>query len=468
MAFGIAARFKLPFASMDVPQQQAPLEPPQIERPASAAPTEPQIHAREHDPYAALRYRDYWLYSLGWMISVVGQQVQSVAVQWQLFKRMGSPSSGALALGAVGAVQAIPAMLLALPAGHLADCFDRRKLIILSQMLAFACSGGLALASYRGASIGTFYLLLGLSATALAFGWPARSALLPQVVPPEVFTNAATWNSTTFQVAALAGPAIGGIVVNFTVTGAYVLDAFCAAAYAVLLLFLTIRPVAPMRRSPTLHSIAEGIRFVWRSQVILGAISLDLFAVLLGGATYLLPLYASDILHTGAFSFGLLRAAPALGAVTMAILQAHLPPFKRAGAAMLWAVAGFGVATIIFGLSHSLILSLVMLLLTGMFDNISVVVRHTLVQMLPPEQMRGRVSAVNNIFIGASNELGGLESGTSAWALGKLLGPIGGAIGSVVIGGVGSILTVIVAALIWPQLRRFGALADFRPMNDSQ
>jgi MFS family permease len=446
-------------------------EPPDLSRPASATPTEPQLETEipggsgsaGHDPYAALRFGDYWLFSIGWMMSVIGQQVQSVAVQWQIFQRMTSASQGALALGWVGGVQAIPIILLALPAGHLADQFDRKRLILISQCFALACSVGLALASHFEAPVGLFYLLLGLSATAQAMGLPARSALLPQIVPAEAFANAATWNSSIFEVAAMAGPALGGLVVNYTLTGAYALDAACALLFITFLFFVKPRPVAAMRRSATLASIADGIRFVWKNKLLLGPITLDLFAVLLGGATYLLPLYASEILHVGAVGFGWLRAAPALGAFGMALLQAHLRPMKHAGAMMLWAVAGFGAATIVFGLSHSFALSLVMLLLTGVFDNVSVIVRHTLVQMLPPEQMRGRVSAVNNIFIGASNELGGFESGFSAWALGRWLGPVGGAIGSVVAGGIGSILTVIAVAYTWPQLRRFGALADARP-----
>ena len=458
---------------MDEPEPRDLAEQPDPQRAASAAPTEPQLEQQMpggfasggHDPYAALRYPAYCLFSLGWVISVIGQQVQSVAIQWQIFHRMDSAASGALALGLIGGVQAVPVMLLALPAGQLADRFDRRKLVMVSQFFAFCCSAGLAVASHAHAPVGWMFLLLGLSATAQAMGWPARSAVLPQIVPGEVFANAMTWNSSTFQVAALAGPALGGLIVNYTLTGAYVLDAACSLAFVAFLFFVTTRPVAPVRKGATLSGIAEGVRFVWRTKVILGAITLDMFAVLLGGATYLLPLYANDILHVGALGFGWLKAAPALGAVLMAMLQAHAPPLKRAGATMLWAVAGFGAATIVFGLSRSFPLSFLMLLLTGAFDNISVVVRHTLVQMLPPETMRGRVSAVNSVFIGASNEIGGLESGLSAWGLARALGPVAGAVASVVLGGVGSILTVIAVALIWPQVRRFGSLADARPVE---
>ncbi len=217
------------------------------------------------------------------------------------------------------------------------------------------------------------------------------------------------------------------------------------------------RAVVPIPRRATLASLLAGVRFVWRTRIILATISLDLFAVLLGGAVFLIPAYAKEILHVGPVGFGWLRAAPAIGAFVMAIVLAHLPPMKRAGANMLWAVAGFGAATIVFGLSHSFALSFLMLAATGGFDNISVVVRHTLVQMLPPENMRGRVSAVNNIFIGASNEIGGLESGLTGWLLGPMV--------SVVAGGVGTLIVVALVALLAPQVRQFGSLADARPMD---
>ena len=458
----------------DADPSLAPGEPPDPQRPASAAPTEAQLdrdmpggsQSAGHDPYAALRIPGYWHYSLGWMISVIGQQVQSVAVQWQIFQRVGTASGGALALGLVAGVQALPVILLALPAGHLADRFDRRRIVMASQLLACLFSIGLAAASHANAPIGTLYLLLALGATAQAIGWPARSALLPQIVPAEVFSNAATWNSSAFQVASVAGPALGGLlVVSFNPTGAYLADAGCSLLFFVFLALLSVQPAARSSKPATLSGLMAGVRFVWRQKVLLGAITLDLFAVLLGGATYLLPLYSHDILHVGAVGFGWLKSAPAIGAFAMALLIAHLPPMKRAGATMLWAVAGFGAATIVFGLSRSFALSFAMLALTGAFDNISVVVRHTLVQMLPPDRMRGRVSAVNNVFIGASNEIGGLESGLTAWLFARALGAVPGAIASVVLGGVGAIAVVAAVALAWPQVRRFGSLHDARPID---
>jgi MFS family permease len=213
----------------------------------------------------------------------------------------------------------------------------------------------------------------------------------------------------------------------------------------------------PKKRAADFRSLIAGVKFVFEHQIILAIITLDLFAVLLGGATYLLPIYASDLLRVGAVGFGWLRAAPAVGALAMALLSAHAPPFRRAGRALLWAVVGFGLATIVFGLSRNFWLSLSMLFLTGVFDNISVIVRHTLVQVLTPDEMRGRVSAVNNIFVGASNELGGFESGLTA----RLFGPVISVVG----GGIGTIVVVIVTAIVWPQVARFGSLIDAKPLK---
>ena len=450
--------------STDPPQpsdasRRAPTERPDPDRPATATPTEGELETESpggsrsagHDPYAALRYPDYWLYCVGWIFSVIGHQVQSVAVGWEVTHRIGGdPKQASLALGIVGGVQALPVILLSIPAGHLADVFDRRRIVMLSMFLAAVCSAGLAVVSYAHGPIALLYLLLGLNATALAIGWPARSALLPQIVPPEVFSNAATWNSSGFQVAAVAGPALGGLVVNFTTAGAYLIDAGCSLLFLAFLLFLRVRPAVRNKEPVSFSSLAAGIRFVWRTKIILATITLDLFAVMFGGATALLPVYALQILHVGAVGFGWLKAAPAIGAFVTALLIAHLPPMKRAGWAMLWAVAGFGVATIVFGVSKWYSLSLLAFALTGAFDNISVVVRHTLVQVLTPDEMRGRVSAVNNVFIGASNEVGGFESGlTAAW-----LGPVP----SVVLGGIGTILTVTLVATLAPHLRKFGRL----------
>jgi MFS family permease len=431
-----------------------------INRPASGSPTEMQLDRSviaPHDPYAALRISNYRHYALGWMICVIGQQMQSVAIGWQLFQLAGGGRRGALFQGWAGGVQALPVLLLALPAGHLADRFDRRRVLMVTQSCAAVFSLGLAAASHLHASVGLLYLFLGLSATAQAVGWPARAALLPQLVTDDVFSNAATWNSSSFQIASVLGPAMGGVIVSYSVTSAYLIDAACAAGFLFLIWSLRPRTVQRVPEPATLESVLAGARFVRDSKVILATITLDLFAVLLGGATYLIPYFASEILHVGAVGFGWLRAAPAFGAFAMAIVIAHRPPMQRAGQALLWSVAGFGIATIGFGLSRWFALSFVMLLLTGAFDNVSVVIRNTLVQMLTPEHMRGRVSAINSIFIGSSNEIGGLESGLTGYWF--------GVVRSVVFGGIGTVLVVFGVNLIWPQVRKIAALNDLHPLE---
>jgi MFS family permease len=287
----------------------------------------------------------------------------------------------------------------------------------------------------------------------VAFGNPASSTLIPQMVPEGAYANAATWSSSSWQLAAVLGPALGGFVIalSHSTTPVYALNAGAALLYVILLL-----PVGGGRRvvrsieSPTTDSLLEGVRFLRRSQIILAAITLDLFAVLLGGATTLLPIYAKDILQVGPTGLGWLRAAPSIGAVCIALSIAYIPPFKKTGRTLLLAVAGFGLATFIFGVSRSFWLSLLMLFLLGGLDNISVVIRSTLLLTRTPDAMRGRVAAVNTLFVGASNELGGFESGLAA----QLFGPVI----SVAAGGIGTILVVLLVALLWPEMRRLGRL----------
>jgi MFS family permease len=437
-------------------------EPQDPERPASAAPTERQLenesplgHSRSgHDPYAALRLRDYRVYAFGWVISVMGRQIQEVAVTYEIYERTNSK----LALAWIAGAQLIPQLLLTLPGGHLADRTDRRRIIMGTQALWAVSALGLAILSHYHGPVSLVYLMLALSAAAHSLGWPARSSMLPEIVPPDVFNNAVTWNSSLFHVAAVVGPAVGGFILLKGTTAAYVIDLGCALVFLATMAALPGRGGARPKEPPTLESLAAGIRFVWRTKIILATITLDLFAVVFGGSVYLLPVFRKDVLHVGEMQLGWLRAAPAVGGIVAAMLIAHRPPMKRAGRAMLWAVVGFGVATIGFGLSRWFWLSFVMLALTGAFDNISVVVRHTLIQALPPESMRGRVAAVNGVFIGASNYLGGVESGlTAAW-----WGPVR----AVVAGGIGTLLVVAGVAAKWPQVRRFGSLRDARPMPE--
>jgi MFS family permease len=386
-----------------------------------------------------------------------------VALGWELYERTHS----ALALGLVGLATALPVVILALPAGDLADRMDRKRILIWAQVAFIVAGLALAALSYwRGPVLLVYAVLLGRGA-AQAFNNPARQALLPRLVPANVFGNAVTWASSAFQVAAVVGPGIGGIVIAIErgATSVYVISSVLTAFYLWTLIEIrgTAGPqtssagesdtlTAPKpREKMTLQSVAAGMRFVRETKVILAAITLDLFAVLLGGATALLPIFAKDILHVGPDGLGWLRAAPSVGALMIAVTIAHRPPMRRTGATLLFAVAGFGAATVIFGLSKSFWLSLAMLFVLGALDGISMIIRSTLVQLRTPDEMRGRVSAVNSVFIDMSNELGGFESG----ALAALVGPVT----AVVAGGVGTLVVVGSVALAWPELRQLGAIA---------
>ena len=427
------------------------------------------------DPYAALRYPDFRRLLLGSILAKVGYEMQAVAVGWELYRRTGSP----LALGFVGLVQVIPVLVLSLPAGQAADRFSRKRLLIFSQLVLVACSAGLTAISASKAPVGLVYLCLGVAGAAMAIGNPSRWALLPQIVPAKDFANAVAWRTSIWQVSNVFGPAVGGLLLAYGTKGTgdvlpawadflavdrfpdwlrgatlvYAADALLGAA--VVVVYLRLRP-GPRPESPrerlTVASMLAGVRFVFSTRLILAAITLDMFAVLLGGATTLLPIFAEDILNVGEVGFGWLRAAPSIGAVVMALVLAHRPPLRKAGRALLLSVVGFGVAMLVFGLSKSPSLSFVALMASGALDNISMVVRGTLVQLSTPDSMRGRVSAVNGVFIGMSNELGGFESGVTA----KLLGPVG----SVVMGGIGCLVVVAAAAIRWPEIWRLGRLED--------
>lgn len=403
-----------------------------------------------HDPYGALRHADFLRYALGGTLANVGSAMQTVAVGWDLYERTGS----AMILGGVGLVQVLPIILLAVPAGHLADRVSRRRIILAAELIVAACSIALAVFSLHRAPVAAVYACLGLGAVARAFLSPASASLWPTLIPSALYSNAVTWRSSGFQIASVVGPALGGLTIawSHSAVPVYLADAALSLAYWLCVSGIAPRPTTPSREPLSWRSLLAGFRFVWDTKVILAAITLDMFAVLFGGATALLPIFAKDILHVGPTGFGLLRAAPAVGALAMAFVIAHHPPRRHAGRAMLGSVIGFGVATIVFGLSSWFGLSLLMLALTGAFDSISVVVRHSLVQLRTPDAMRGRVTAVNSVFISCSNELGAFESGVVAAWLGPVL--------SVVTGGVGTILVVIATALIWPELRRLQGLHD--------
>ena len=393
----------------------------------------------------------YRLYVAGWFAALIGNQIQSTAIGWEMYQRTGE----ALALGFVGLAIALPTMVLALPGGYLADAFNRKTVVVLSLTGTTLTSVALAILSWKQGSISWMYAILVLDASVTVLGSPARRSLLPQLVPRAVFPNAVTWSTSMMQLAWMVGPAIGGVIVAFNVPFAYVASAGCTGWFVMMLLRMEIRPIErdPAARKPSaVENLFGGLRFIGQNRLLLWLMSLDMFAVLLGGAVYLLPIFAEDILHVGAKGFGLLRSAPAIGALCMALTLAHLPPMKHAGRNLLFAVGGFGAVTIVFGLSEYYWLSFAMLFFTGMFDNVSMVIRHTLVQLTTPDAMRGRVSAVNGVFVSASNELGGMESGVVAhW-----FGPVA----SVVSGGIGTMVVVISVALASPRLRRVGTMHD--------
>lgn len=388
--------------------------------------------APAHDPYHALRFRDYRLFLAARLLAAVAVLMQDVAVGWQLYERTNS----ALALGLTGLASVTPTILFALPAGALADRVDRRTVVRLARLLTGAMSAWLAVLSATHGPVWMIYAALFLGGVGNAFIGPAQNALLAQVLPGEAFANGITWSSTAFEIAAVSGPALSGMLIALekSATGVYVVCAFLAFTYVVLFTFVRPREQAIEREPLTRAALAAGIRFVLQERIILGAITLDLFAVLFGGATTLLPIFAKDVLRVGPVGLGWLRAAPSAGALLTALWLAHSGPLRRAGRLLMIAVSGFGVATLVFGMSRSFMLSMGALFFVGAFDSISVVIRASLLQLRTPDRLRGRVNAVNSIFIDLSNELGGFESG----AVAALIGPVA----TVVVGGIGTLLVV--------------------------
>ncbi|MBI1812412.1 MFS transporter [Candidatus Peregrinibacteria bacterium] len=402
-----------------------------------------------HDPYAALRSRNYRLYILGSIFDIVGNQMQAVAVGWELYERTRS----AAILGFVGLAQFLPVVLLALPVGHAADTYNRRNLVLLAQCLTFLAAVGFAILSASRGPIALIFGCLALLGISQSINMTSRGSMLSSLVPREHLPNAATWNSNGRQLATMIGPGFGGLLIALT-GGAfwvYVIDAMSSLAFIALLLQVRVPHQKRQAETFSLHSLLLGAKFIRRTKLVLATMTLDLFAVLLGGATTLLPIYALDILHVGPQGLGWLRAAPAVGSMAMAFTIAHLPILrKRTGMILLSSVTGFGIATILFGLSTSFWLSMLMLFLVGAFDAVSVVIRFTLMQLMTPNALLGRVSAVNSIFISSSNELGGFESGMVAHLL--------GAVPSVVLGGIGTIIVVFAVAGLWPEVRRLDSL----------
>jgi MFS family permease len=421
-------------------------------RPDPALSHEPPADAPSHDALAALRIPVVRAFVVGRIAAVVGFQALTIAVGWDLYERTHS----AWSLGLVGVFELAPVLLLMLPAGHVADRFPRRNVAMFAHSLLALAALGLALVSILDGPVSVIYMLLVLVGAARAFASPSVSTLLPQLLRPEQFANVNAWLSTSFELSSISGPALGGwlIALGGSATGAFLVAAAGQVLFVLLLLRLPAR--APVRPTTTgARELFAGFGFIRRHPVFLAAITLDLFAVLFGGAVALLPIFAKDILHVGPIGLGWLRAAPSLGAMSMALLTTRLPPWQRPGRVLLVVVAGFGLATVGFGLSRTLWLSLVCLFMTGVFDAVSVVIRLTLEQVLTPDVLRGRVSSIHYVFIGFSNELGAFESGGTA----ALLGPVVSVVG----GGAAAILVVGLVALLWPQLARLGPLASLRP-----
>jgi MFS family permease len=403
----------------------------------------------------AFASRDFRRFQLARVAAVLGYAAQSVAVAWQVY----SITHRAIDLGYTGLVQFVPGLLFLLPAGHAADRFDRRQIILVCYGLQVLCTAALLVFVCTGLhGVYPIYLVLFFIGTARTFSGPANAALIPHLVPEAHFVNAVTWGATVFQFATIIGPALGGVLFTLPLVrfasatqlqGAGIVYVFTliTLAWSLVLVGSMHTRVGRMEHSDlSLKVVLAGFQYMGRSPLLLGAASLDLFAVLLGGAVALTPIFANDILHTGPRGLGMLRAAPAAGAVAMSLLMARFPFRRRAGLRLFVCVAIFGAATIVFGFSRSLAISLTALFVAGAADSISVIIRGSLLQLATPPEMRGRVSAVNSLFIGASNELGEFESGlTAQWW---------GAVRATVYGGIGALAVAGIWSVIFPSLRR--------------
>jgi MFS family permease len=407
---------------------------------------------------SAFLSRDFRLYQTARLLVILGAEAQSVAVAWQVYQITHS----ALDLGLTGLALFAPGLFFMLAAGHVADRYDRRSIILVCYSIQAACSVALLrFALHPTGRIWPIYAVLLGVGLGRAFSGPASSALLPSLVPKHHFVNAVTWGAIVFQIANIAGPAVGGLLFTMHLTGrltqwngASVVYCFSLAtllAFLVLVGAMQTRPVRVVKNAFNLETMLAGFKYVWQAKLLLGSISLDLFAVLLGGATALLPIYATDILHAGPRGLGLLRAMPALGALVVSLIMTVRPVKRDAGKLMLLCVGIYGVATVVFGISRTIWISLLALVIVGASDMISVVIRASILQLATPPEMRGRVSAVNWLFVGASNEFGGFESGVTAqwW----------GAVRAVVIGGIGSLIVTGLAGALFPTLRNADALS---------
>ncbi|MBA4180462.1 MAG: MFS transporter [Anaerolinea sp.] len=409
----------------------------------SAPVTNPQ--EPRHDPFAALRQGNFAVYATGRLAATIAMTLLNAAIAWQVYEISGS----AFQLAMLGLARFLPSLGLSLVGGAFADSYDRRRIVMLSQLAPLITSAALYVATVRDfTELPLFYGLVLLVALSAAFENPARQAMLPQIVKKETFANAIIVSSTIQSLGFVTGPAVGGLMIAAAgVDGAYLVHMGLIVASIGALAFLKLRPPEGERRTVSFSAIKEGVQFVYHRQVLFGAMTLDMFAVIFGGATALLPVYAKDILEVGPRGYGLLSASLEAGALLMALALVLLPPIKQAGRALLISVALFGIGTIVFGVSRSFPLSLATYMFIGMADQISVVLRQTTVQLSTPDELRGRVSSVNMLFIGASNQLGAVESG--------LVAAVTNATFAVVSGGAGCLAVVGIVAAKMPELRRY-------------
>ena len=409
-----------------------------------------KLFQNQNDAYAVWRIGNFRRFITGRFFLTFAIQMQSVIVGWQVYDL----THDVFSLGLIGLSEAIPFLAMALFAGHVADLVNRKTIISIAATVYVLAAIVLLYMSYVMPSLYLtsgvlpLYIVIAVTGLARAFFYPAQSAYMAQIVPRSLYANSSTWNSTIWHIAAVSGPAVGGLLYGFAgIHAAFICVVFFSALS--LSFFYTSKSVPlPLRqvKEKIFTSLSTGIKFVFGHQVLLGALALDMFGILFGGAVALLPVFASEVLHTGPQGLGFLRAAPALGAVLMAMILAYHPPIHRSGIKLLWAVGGFGACIIFFALSGNFFLSLGLLALSGMFDNVSVIIRGTILQMYTPDEMRGRVASVNSLFVGSSNELGSFESGLAA----RLMGLIP----SVVFGGGMTVLIVLVTAGFAPKLRK--------------
>lgn len=415
----------------------------------------PEPPEEKHDAFAALREANYRLFASGFVFSSLGLQAMSMAIGWEIYHR----TQDSYAVGVAGLMRALPVVLMALPAGWVIDHVDRKRVLILTQLGFAFMSAALALVSWKEAPLWLMYATLLLMGCVRSFNGPTRSSLLPDLVPKKAFQNAVTWNSGVFHISGVGGPLLAGWLIAIMAEKAwavYAVTSLSCLMFAVLATGLHVLPhenkpaALPADQAPPstlgrLRGMFAGAKHVWREKTILATISLDLFGVLLGGVTALLPEYCDKIIQTGPIGLGWLRASTYLGAISMALVLMHAKNFRNAGPMLLWSVTGYGVCIVGFGFSEVYWLSFLLLFASGAFDNVSVVIRHVLVQMRTPRALRGRVSAVNSVFIECSNELGAYESG----AVARAFGPVASAVS----GGIGTLVVVAIIAMCVPQVR---------------